>query len=76
VPSIILSGFSTPISNMPPIVQELTLLNPMRYLLVILRGVFLEATPARLLINQYWPMALIGLFSLAVATMLFRRRLY
>jgi ABC-2 type transport system permease protein len=54
----------------------LTLLNPMRYLLVILRGVFLEATPARLLINQFWPMAVIGLVSMAVATMLFRRRLY
>ena len=42
VPSIILSGFATPIANMPEWVQVLTLINPMRYFLVIVRSVFLE----------------------------------
>ena len=42
VPSIILSGFATPIANMPQLVQYLTLLNPMRYFLIILRSVFLQ----------------------------------
>ena len=42
VPSIILSGFATPIANMPMWEQRLTLLNPMRYFLVIVRTVFLE----------------------------------
>ncbi|OYV73005.1 MAG: antibiotic ABC transporter permease, partial [Deltaproteobacteria bacterium 21-66-5] len=45
VPAIILSGFATPIANMPPLLQRLTLLNPMRYFVVVLRGVFLEGTP-------------------------------
>jgi ABC-2 type transport system permease protein len=35
VPSVILSGFATPIANTPPLVQALTRLNPMRYFLVI-----------------------------------------
>jgi ABC-2 type transport system permease protein len=76
VPAIILSGFATPIGNMPPLVQELTLVNPMRYFLVILRGVFLEGTPFHLLINQFWPMAVIGISALAIAGWLFRHRMY
>ena len=76
VPSIILSGFATPIANMPDMVQKLTLLNPMRYFLVILRGVFLEGTSPALLASQYWPMAAIGVVTLAFAGFLFRHRLY
>ena len=45
VPAVILSGFTTPIANMPQAVQTLTLLNPLRYFMVVLRGVFLEGTP-------------------------------
>jgi ABC-2 type transport system permease protein len=76
VPAIILSGFTTPIANMPPLLQKITLLNPMRYFVVILRGVFLEGTPFHMLIGQFWPMAVIGGVNLAVAGWLFRRRLY
>jgi ABC-2 type transport system permease protein len=74
VPSIILSGFATPIANMPPWVQDLTLINPMRYFLVIVRSVFLEGADANSLASQYWPMAAIGLVSLAAAGWLFRKR--
>ena len=76
VPSIILSGFATPIANMPETVQVLTLINPMRYFLVILRSVFLEGGSATLLWPEYWPMAIIGLFNLALAAWLFRHRMY
>jgi ABC-2 type transport system permease protein len=75
VPAVILSGFSTPIANMPPLVQDLTLLNPMRYFMVILRGVFLEGKPFGLLIHQLWPMALIGLIALSIASWMFRHRM-
>ena len=61
VPSIILSGFATPIANMPAWVQVLTLINPMRYFLVIVRGVFLEGAGVSQLASQYWPMAVIGI---------------
>jgi ABC-2 type transport system permease protein len=76
VPSIILSGFATPIANMPQAVQDLTLINPMRYFLVVVRGVFLEGATMRSLLPQYWPMALIGAVNLAAAGWLFRRRVY
>lgn len=76
VPAIILSGFTTPIANMPPLVQGLTRLNPMRYFLVILRSVFLEGTPFHLLIDQFWPLLVIGAVCLSLAGWLFRHRLY
>ena len=74
VPSIILSGFATPIMNMPEWVQILTLANPMRYFLVIVRGVFLEGAGLPQLAAQLWPMAVIGFVTLAAAGWLFRKR--
>ncbi len=76
VPAIILSGFATPIRNMPQLVQDITLLDPLRYFMVVLRSVFLEGTPFHLLINQFWPMALIGVVALSIAGWLFRHRMY
>jgi ABC-2 type transport system permease protein len=76
VPSIVLSGFATPIANMPDIVQKLTLINPMRYFLNVVRRVFLEGATMDALVPQYWPMALIGALSLFAAGWLFRRRIY
>ncbi len=75
VPAMILSGFATPIRNMPPLVQDLTLLNPMRYFMLYLRGVFLEGLPLSLLLDQLWPLALIGAVALVMAAWLFRHRL-
>ena len=74
VPAIILSGFATPIANMPPLVQNLTYLNPMRYFLIIVRGVFLEGDGVNNLWSQYWPLILIALFTMTSAALLFRNR--
>ncbi len=76
VPSVILSGFATPIANMPDAVQHLTYINPMRYFLIILRGVFLEGDSYTLLFDQYWPMAIIAMINLTLAGWLFRHRMY
>ncbi len=76
VPAVILSGFSTPIANMPEAVQYLTYLDPLRYFLVVVRGVMLEGDGFELLLHQFWPMALIGIASLALAGWLFRKRMY
>ena len=76
VPAVILSGFSTPIANMPEVVQWLTYIDPLRYFLVVVRGVTLEGDGFALLADQYWPMAIIALFTLSMATWLFRNRMY
>jgi drug efflux transport system permease protein len=76
VPAIILSGFATPIANMPPLVQNITLINPLRYFLIIVRGIFLEGLPMEVLLAQYWPLALIGIVTLSFSSWLFRHRMY
>jgi ABC-2 type transport system permease protein len=75
VPAVILSGFSTPIANMPEAVQALTCINPLRYFLIILRGVFLEGSSCAVLVPYYWPMGIIALITLSLAGWLFRRRM-
>jgi len=76
VPAIILSGFATPIANMPVWVQDITLINPLRYFLVIVRSVFLEGFSVGNLVDQYWPLAIIGIITMSCAGWLFRRRMY
>lgn len=75
VPAVILSGFATPVANMPPLVQDLTRLNPMRYFLVIVRGLFLQGMSWDLVAGQLWPLALIAVVSLSLAGWLFRHHL-
>ncbi|HUY82017.1 MAG TPA: ABC transporter permease [Acidobacteriaceae bacterium] len=75
VPAIVLSGFATPIANMPIAVQYITLLDPLRYFLIILRSCFLQGAEGSLLWPQYLPLIAIGLVSMTIAGQLFRRRL-
>ncbi|TVM19415.1 antibiotic ABC transporter permease [Oceanidesulfovibrio indonesiensis] len=76
MPATLLSGFATPIENMAPVVQHLTVINPLRYIFVLLRGVFIEGASFALLANQIWPLAIIGACNLAAAGWLFRHRIY
>jgi ABC-2 type transport system permease protein len=75
VPAILLSGFASPIENMPDWLQTATLANPVRHFLVIVKGLFLKNMPAREVLHNLWPLALIALSTLSAATWLFRRRL-
>ena len=75
VPAIVLSGFATPIANMPQAVQYITLLDPLRYFLIVLRSSFLQGGGPSLFWPQYWPLLMIGLISMIVAGSLFRHRL-
>jgi ABC-2 type transport system permease protein len=75
VPVVILSGFATPIANMSDVVRPLTYVNPMRYFLVIVRGLFLQGMGPELVAQQLWPLALIATASLTAAVWLFRNRM-
>lgn len=74
-PAIVLSGFATPIANMPQWCQWLTLINPIRYMLVLSRGLFLRDLAFAQVWPELWPMTVIGLVAMAFATWLFGRRL-
>lgn len=75
MPSVLLSGFATPIENMPTWLQPITYLIPLRYMLVICKGLFLKAMTAPIVLSNVWPMAVISLFTLVGAGRFFRRRL-
>jgi ABC-2 type transport system permease protein len=74
-PMIYLSGFIFPIENMPPVIQYATYLIPLRYFLVIVRGIFLKGIGLELL----WPQALAlagwGAVVLSLAVMRSRKRI-
>ena len=75
LPATLLSGYAAPIENMPDWLQPLTYANPLRYIMVVMKGVFLKNMPPVEILNNTWPMAIIAVFTLTLATWLFRRRL-
>jgi ABC-2 type transport system permease protein len=75
MPTTLLSGFATPIENMPDWLQPITYAMPLRYMLIISKGAFLKQLPAHIIWMQIWPMVLISIFTLSVAALFFRRRL-
>jgi ABC-2 type transport system permease protein len=74
-PAILLSGFATPVENMPQWLQIITQANPLRHFLVIVRGLFLKGMPASDVAANILPLILIAAFTLSVAAWLFRRRM-
>ncbi len=75
MPAMLLSGFMFPIAHMPEPVQWLTLANPLRYFLVILRGLFLKGVGLDILWPQMAALAVIGILTLALASRRFRKTL-
>ena len=73
-PAILLSGFATPVSNMPDWLQTLTLVNPIRHFVVISKGVFLKDLPADVIAAHLWPLTLIAAVTLSAAAWLFRHK--
>ena len=73
MPFSLLSGLTTPISNMPAVFQYLTLLNPLRYAIEIAHRVYLEGAGLDRIAPDLWPMTLIAAVTLPSAAWLFRR---
>lgn len=72
---IVLSGFIFPIENMPKIIQVVTFGIPLRYFLVIVRGVFLKGVGVSMLWTQVWPMLVIGIAIFTLSVIRFRKYL-
>lgn len=72
-PAMLLSGFVFPIANMPETVQWLTYLNPLRYFLVIIRGIFLKGVGPEILWPQMAALLILGTVTLWVATRRFQK---
>jgi len=74
-PAFMLSGFAFPVRNMPEPVQWLTYLNPARYFMDIVRGVFLKGTGFEVLWPQMTALAVLGVTVLLLAALRFHKRL-
>jgi ABC-2 type transport system permease protein len=75
VPATLISGYATPVENMPDWLQWLTEANPITHFIIICKGVFLKDVPAGVILRHTWPMGLIAWATLAAGTWLFRRRI-
>ena len=74
-PAFMLSGFTFPIRNMPEPVQWLTYLNPLRYFMEIVRGVFLKGSGVDVLWPQMLALGCFGVTILFLSAMRFHKRL-
>jgi ABC-2 type transport system permease protein len=74
-PAMLLSGFVFPIAAMPEWIQWVTYANPLRYFLVVIRGIFLKGTGAAILWPQLLALGLLGAGVFAASTLRFRKRL-
>jgi ABC-2 type transport system permease protein len=74
MPSVILSGFTTPIANMPGWLQIGTFANPMRFVVTALRQIFLEGAGLAAVWPQLWPLCIMAALILPPAAWLFRHR--
>jgi len=76
VPLVLLSGFATPVDNMPRALQLAAQADPLQHFLVIVQGIFLKALPAEAVWTHLWPIAVIAVVTLGGALAFVGRRLY
>ncbi len=75
MPFVLLSGFIFPIANMPEFIQYLTYLVPLRYFLVIIRGICLKGVGLSVLLPEVIPLVLLGLGIFALSVARFHKKL-
>lgn len=75
VPYILMSGFATPVENMPQWLIPFTDIISLKYFLILLKGVFLKDISFDMAIAQIVPMLVLGFVSLFFASWMFRKKI-
>lgn len=75
VPAVTLSGYASPVENMPAWLQSVTWFNPLKHALITLKGLFLKDMPFMDVWANTWPLLIIGTLSLVLSGWFFARRL-
>jgi ABC-2 type transport system permease protein len=75
MPMMILSGFVFPIESMPPLIQAVTRIFPLRYYFIIIRALFLKGVGLSELWRETVALAVIGVVVIAASVLRFRKRL-
>jgi ABC-2 type transport system permease protein len=75
MPMMLLSGLTTPVRNMPEILQIVTMANPLRFAIELVQRVYLEGVGLLTVWHNLIPLLIIAAITLPLATWLFRNRL-
>jgi ABC-2 type transport system permease protein len=75
LPAIFLGGFFFPIEAMPPALQVATYVVPLRYILVVIRGILLKGVGLQILYQEVIAMVVFGAAIMVMAATRFRKRL-
>lgn len=75
MPSMLLSGFIFPVEAMPPVLRIISYAIPLRYFLVIVRGIIIKGVGLEYLWPQLLMLAALGLAVFATAVLRFRKRI-
>jgi ABC-2 type transport system permease protein len=75
VPAVTLSGYASPVENMPVWLQTATWFNPLKHALITLKGLFLKDMPFADVWANTWPLLIIGFCTLVLSGWFFSRRL-
>jgi len=74
-PTFLLSGFITPIENMPILLQKFSVINPLTYFFRLARGLFLKHIDLLTIWANVWPLLIIGICTLSFAAWFFNKRI-
>lgn len=72
-PMVVLSGYAAPVANMPAAAKLIGRLDPVRWMLVITRGIFLENMAPDRVLQTAVPIALLGIAVFLLAWVAVRR---
>ncbi len=75
VPLILLSGFATPVENMPQFLQYIAEANPLKHFLIIVQGSFLKNLSFELVLANGWPMFVIFIITFTLSVVFIKGRL-
>src|SRR4029453_18539385 len=69
IPTILMSGFATPVENMPYVLQLVAQADPLKHFLIIIQASFLKAPPMSVLWANAWPLVAIAAVTLSTAVL-------
>jgi len=75
MPAMLLSGIFSPIENMPRIIQQITLLNPLRYFSTAVRGILLKGNDISILWPQVLALFIFGITASVFSSLRFKKYL-
>ena len=74
-PAVLLSGYVSPIENMPLVLRAIAWANPLTHIILVIKGVFLKGFGFQQAWPHLWPLLLIAFCTLSAALAMFRRHI-